>query len=81
VSYQDCIVCHSADLSGGKPGQLAPIGPNLKALKGWTREQFITTMRTGVTPNGHTLNSLMPWRNIGLMDDEELSALYAYITE
>ena len=42
LSYQDCVVCHGADLTGGKPGQLAPVGPNLSAVKGWTREQFIT---------------------------------------
>ena len=81
LSYQDCVLCHGADLSGGKPGQLAPIGPSLKALKGWTPEQFITTMRTGVTPDGHVLNRQMPWQNIGRMDDEELSALYAHITQ
>ena len=81
LSYQDCVLCHGADLSGGKPGQLAPIGPNLGALKGWTPEQFITTMRTGVTPDGHALNRQMPWRNIGRMDDEELTASYAYITQ
>ena len=81
VSFQDCIICHGADLSGGKPGQLAPIGPSLKALNGWTPQQFITTMRTGVTPDGHVLNRQMPWQNIGRMDDEELTALYAYITQ
>jgi mono/diheme cytochrome c family protein len=80
VSYQDCVLCHGTDLSGGKPGQLTPIGPNLSAVKGWTVEQFITAMRSGVNPDGHTLSSQMPWRNIGRMDDEELTALYAYIT-
>jgi mono/diheme cytochrome c family protein len=81
VSYQDCMLCHGADLSGGKPGQLTPIGPNLGALKGWTVEQFITAMRTGVNPDGHAFSSQMPWRNIGRMDDEELTALYTYITQ
>jgi mono/diheme cytochrome c family protein len=80
LSYQDCVLCHGADLSGGKPGQLAPVGPNLSLVKGWTQEQFISTLRTGVDPSGHALNSQMPWRNVGRMDDEELAAVYAYIT-
>jgi mono/diheme cytochrome c family protein len=81
LSYQDCVVCHGTNLTGGTPGQLAPIGPSLVAIKGWTKEQFITTLRTGVDPNGHALNGkLMPWQNIGRMDDEELAAVYAYIT-
>jgi len=80
LSYQDCVLCHGADLAGGTPGQLAPVGPNLSAVKGWTQEQFITTLRTGVDPNGHALNNkLMPWQNVGRMDDEELAALYAHI--
>ena len=81
LSYQDCVLCHGADLAGGKPGQLGPVGPNLGVVKGWTQEQFITTLRTGVDPDGHALNNkLMPWPNVGRMDDEELAAVYAYIT-
>lgn len=81
LSYQDCVLCHGADLTGGTPGQLAPVGPNLGLVKGWTKEQFIATLRTGVDPSGHELNgSLMPWKNIGRMDDEELTAVYHYIT-
>jgi mono/diheme cytochrome c family protein len=81
LSYQDCVLCHGADLTGGEPGQLAPVGPNLAVVRGWTMEQFITTLRTGVDPSGHALNNtLMPWQNIGRMDDDELAAAYAYIT-
>jgi mono/diheme cytochrome c family protein len=80
LSYQDCVLCHGANLSGGTPGQLAPVGPNLSPVKGWTQEQFISTLRTGVDPSGHALNSQMPWRNVGRMDDDELAAVYAYIT-
>ena len=81
LSYQDCVVCHGEDLSGGAPGQLAPQGPNLSVVKKWTQEQFITTLRTGVDPNGHALNNqLMPWKNIGRMDDDELAAIYVYVT-
>jgi len=80
LSYQDCVLCHGANLSGGTPGQLAPVGPNLSPIKGWTQAQFISTLRTGVDPSGHALNNQMPWRNVGRMDDEELAAVYAYIT-
>lgn len=80
LSYQDCVLCHGENLTGGTPGQLAPIGPNLAVVKAWTKDQFISTLRTGVDPNGHQLTAQMPWQNIGRMDDEELSAVYAYLT-
>ena len=81
LSCQDCVLCHGADLAGGIPGQPAPVEPNLSAVKGWTQEQFIIALRTGVDPDGHALNNkLMPWPNVGRMDDEGLAAVYAYIT-
>lgn len=79
LSYQDCVLCHGEDLTGGEPGQLAPLGPSLAVIKGWTKEQFITTLRTGVDPSGHALTPQMPWQNIGRMDDDELVAVYTYI--
>jgi cytochrome c553 len=81
LSYQDCVLCHGENLTGGEPGQLAPVGPNLSGVKKWTQQQFINTLRTGVDPDGHALNGqLMPWQNVGRMDDDELAAVYAYIT-
>ena len=79
VSFQDCRDCHGADLHGGVEGQLPPVGPDLAIVKGWTREQFLTTLRTGVDPNGHQLSEQMPWRQIGLLDDDELGAIYLYL--
>jgi hypothetical protein len=67
-------------LTGGVPGQLAPPGPNLNVVKRWKFEEFVTTMRTGVDPNGHQLGKQMPWRPIGRMGDEELRAIYEYLT-
>jgi mono/diheme cytochrome c family protein len=80
LSFQDCRVCHGEDLKGGKEGQLAPIGWNLDPVKQWTAEQFITTMRTGVNPQGYHLSQNMPWKQIGRMDDVELTAIHAYLT-
>jgi mono/diheme cytochrome c family protein len=82
LSYQDCRDCHGENLLGGQEGQIAPIGPNLKLVKGWTQEQFIATLRTGVDPSGHALDpARMPWKSIGRMDDEELTAIYLYMLD
>jgi len=38
-------------------------------------------MRTGTTPFGKKLDPmLMPWKNLGKASDDELSAIYAYLT-
>jgi hypothetical protein len=40
----------------------------------------LDTMRTGVDPNGHQMSEQMPWRPLGRMDNEELAAVYEYLT-
>jgi mono/diheme cytochrome c family protein len=80
LSYQDCRECHGKNLTGGVPGQLPPLGPDLNLVKDWKFEEFVATMRTGVDPNGHEIGEQMPWRSIGRMSDEELRAIYEYLT-
>jgi len=80
LSYQDCRECHGVRLTGGVPGQIGPLGPDLNLVKGWKLAEFIATMRTGIDPNGHALSEQMPWRPIGRMDDDELTAVYEYLT-
>jgi mono/diheme cytochrome c family protein len=80
LSYQDCRVCHGQNLTGGT-SQLAPYGPPLTGVKSWTQEEFLTAMRTGITPYGRPISdNIMPWRIIGRMDDTDLGALYLFIT-
>jgi len=79
LSYQDCRACHGPGLSGGVPGQIAPIGPGLQVVKNWKLQQFITTLRTGRDPTGRQLSEVMPWRSVGQMDDEDLTAIYEYL--
>jgi cytochrome c553 len=81
LSYQDCRECHGAELTGGVQGQLAPIGPGLTLINDWSLQEFIATLRTGIDPSGHQLSKQMPWRPIGRMDDEELSAVFEYLTQ
>jgi mono/diheme cytochrome c family protein len=81
LSYQDCRQCHGKNLTGGVPGQIGPLGPDLNVVKAWTLDQFVATMRTGVDPNGHELGKEMPWKPIGRMDDDELRAIYQYLTQ
>ncbi|HVJ40398.1 MAG TPA: c-type cytochrome [Dongiaceae bacterium] len=80
LSYQDCRECHGATLTGGVPGQMAPLGPDLNLVKQWKPEEFISTLRTGVDPGSHILSAQMPWRPIGRMDDDDLHAIYQYLT-
>jgi mono/diheme cytochrome c family protein len=78
TTFLDCKSCHGANLSGGD-SPVGPKGPSLRVVKGWTQEQFINTLRTGVDPTGHQLKPVMPWRSTGRLDDVELSALYQYL--
>jgi mono/diheme cytochrome c family protein len=78
TTFLDCKSCHGDNLSGGD-SPVGPKGPSLRVVKGWTQEEFINTLRTGVDPTGHQLKPVMPWRSTGRLDDVELSALYQYL--
>ncbi len=85
VDTHDCRICHGQELNGGPfpDPTVTKISPNL-TLGGevafWTEEQFINTIRTGVTPGGHELDpEFMPWQNYAKFYDDELKAIYAYL--
>lgn len=80
-----CQFCHGENLEGakvgGEPGAppSPPIGPTGSPSK-WTDEQYIQTMRTGVTPAGWKLrNQYMPWQAIGRLSDDELRGILMYL--
>jgi len=78
-----CTLCHKAYFNGGMITIDAEyLAPNLTPggeLHAWSEEDFITTMRTGVTPSGHQLKSVMPWKYFGQMTDDELKAVWMYL--
>ena len=79
-----CTLCHDSNLNGQtiREGGNVYVALNLTRggeMKGWSEEQFIATMRTGVTPSGHKLIDFMPWKYFGQMTDDELKAVWIYL--
>jgi mono/diheme cytochrome c family protein len=79
-----CTLCHGSNLNG----QTLREGPNVYValnltkggeMVGWSEEDFITTMRTGVTPGGKQLIDFMPWKYFGQMTDDDLKAVWLYL--
>ncbi len=79
-----CLGCHRETMKGGEP--VAPGFPMVADISSsgnpgkWTDEQFIQTLRTGVTPEGKILNPKdMPWPMAKEFNDLELKALHLYL--
>jgi cytochrome c553 len=81
-----CRVCHHDGLEGGlhplalpgepPPSDLRSSGP----LGGWSESEFLSTMRSGKTPEGRLLDAeYMPWPRYAQMSDTELRAIFAYL--
>lgn len=85
VNTNDCRVCHGPDLNGGPfpDPTVTKISPNLTPggeLAFWSEEDFIKTIRTGVTPGGHELDpKFMPWTDYAKFYDFELQAIWMYL--
>lgn len=85
VNTNDCRVCHGQELAGGPfpDPTVKKISPNLTPggeLGFWTEDQFINTIRTGITPGGHELDpEFMPWQDYRMFYDDELMAIWMYL--
>jgi len=89
----DCVACHTAP--GGKPmaGGLelkTPFGSlystNITTdretgIGGYSFEQFDSAMRKGVAADGRNLYPAMPYPSYAKVTDDDMRALYAYLTE
>lgn len=83
VNIAMCGECHAANFAGVVGTNGPPPGPNLTPggeLGGWTEADFMTAIRTGVTPSGRQLDGeQMPWGTFSQMTDMELQAIWAYL--
>ena len=82
AQISQCSGCHGDQLAGGRACGDCPIGTNLTLggeLQGWTQDDFVTALRTGMHPTGRQLSEFMPWQYFQNMSDTELAALWAYL--
>lgn len=79
-----CTYCHGDNLKGGlkegPPG--TPLSADLTQagrLGRWTETDFRNALRTGLRPDGSTIDPFMPWRAAGGMTDAEIRAVWEYL--
>lgn len=78
-----CQDCHAANLAGNTDPNGPPMGPNITpggALAGYDEAQFVTLMRTGMTPGNYQVSDEMPWAMYQHMTDDEIGALWAHLS-
>jgi mono/diheme cytochrome c family protein len=85
VDINDCRTCHGADLAGARipDPTITKVTPDLTPggeLGMWTEEEFVNTLRTGITPHGHELDpEFMPREIFEGMTENELKAMWMYL--
>lgn len=80
-----CRSCHGPQLAGGVdlgPGEPKSANINMArgGLAGWTRDDFLHAMHTGIRPDGRKLADIMPWRAVAAMKPVEQDAIWAYLS-
>ncbi|MBK8539176.1 MAG: c-type cytochrome [Ardenticatenia bacterium] len=80
-----CTGCHGPGLSGGQIPGAPPDFPQAANLTpsgdvgDWRFQDFLSTIRSGKNPKGHSLAEEMPWRNFAGMSDQELRAIWLFV--
>lgn len=81
ATYGECRGCHGPDATGTPASAMGAAVPNPRPLVATlNEEQFAQMMRTGVRPSGVPFTEGMPWQSAARMTDDDLAALYAYLT-
>lgn len=86
VDIGHCRSCHGAEMNGQPPPPMIDEPPPLNLtpggqLAGWSEEDFIETVFTGVTPDGRALREPMASILVHLrrQTDDELRAIFLYL--
>lgn len=81
VEYLGCRDCHGATLRGGRRGQFASPGPDLKAFAAaHDSSAFSRALRAGAGSAGNALDPRrMPWPQFARLTDEEVGAVWAFL--
>jgi mono/diheme cytochrome c family protein len=58
-------------------GNLTPDAAS--GIRGWTEEQFVAAMRTGVRPDGTVMLPFMPWPSYATWTRDDLHAVWVYL--
>jgi mono/diheme cytochrome c family protein len=75
-----CTICHGPDLEGGPTAGAGLDLTQSGDLAEWTEVEFMETLRNGITPRGEELDPrLMPWKRVGNLTEDELSAIWLYL--
>ncbi len=73
-----------SDVGFAMPGMGVFVGPNLTpdmatGLGGWTEQQIVAAITTGVRPDGRILAPIMPWRDFAHLTRSDAQAIAAYL--
>lgn len=73
-----------SDIGFELPGLGVFYPPNLTpdeatGLGAWSADEIVTTVRTGVRPDGRELAPVMPWHAYAALTDKDAAALAAYL--
>jgi mono/diheme cytochrome c family protein len=81
-----CTGCHGDTLAGGPipgapPDMPVPtnLTPDATGLQGWTYDDFVKLLDTGIKKNGERLDPFMPLEALTAMNETERKALWAYL--
>ncbi len=81
ATFAECRGCHGADTTGTPASVAGPAIPNPRPLVGTlSQDEFSQMMRTGIKPDDVPFPDTMPWQVAAKLTDDDMAALYAYLT-